>query len=160
MFETPFETDHLFAPSGQLIVGRYFKKGVQAYKVRRLDIADGNPHLSNEAIAVICMQGEKPTTSFDNRFVAFHHHSNGTPIQDDGTEAEAPNVFIYDLKTQKSVRVTNMKNGAKAYFPHFRADGWLYFLLKEPAGEGGDEENIVETVVASNIALVMKKQNP
>ena len=100
--------------------------------------------------------------SFDNRFMVFHHHTQSAELesplklsqqslQDVGAEMGAANIFVVDLQTRRWHRITNMLGGSKAYFPHFRADGWLYFLVK--SGDGR------EKIVASNAALIMAK-NP
>jgi len=42
--------------------------------------------------------------------------------------------------------VTNVKAGQMAIFPHFRSDGWIYFLVR-------DLNSSKEYVVASDAAL-------
>ncbi len=54
--------------------------------------------------------------------------------------------MIADLKTGTSVRITKMKAGQYALYPHFRADGWLYFLVRDMNAQK-------EYFVASDIAL-------
>lgn len=93
------------------------------------------------------MKGEKANISFDNRFVAFHHYADGSP-QDNGQADGASNIFVYDLKKRKGIRVTNFKGTDGGFFPHFRADGWLIFQIKREDGK--------ELVATSNAALILK----
>jgi hypothetical protein len=44
-------------------------------------------------------------------------------------------------------RITNMKPGQYAIFPHWRSDNWIYFLVR-------DKDSNKEYVVASDAALV------
>ena len=147
---TPYESDYQISPSGKLIVGRFNRKITgQAYRVRVLrpdgtTIAPENKSTSG----VICMKGEKANMSYDGRFVAFHHFSDGSP-QDTGTTPGISNIFIYDLLKKRGLRVTNMSGDSKAFFPHFRADGWLMFLVKGPSEEP-------ESIAASNATFVLK----
>ena len=56
---------------------------------------------------------------YDVRFVmpSLHHYENGTA-----------NLFLTDLVTNNVYRITDMPADTKALFPHFRSDGWIYFL--------------------------------
>jgi hypothetical protein len=36
---------------------------------------------------------------------------------------------VADFVTGKKVRITKMGPGQFALFPHYRSDGWLYFLV-------------------------------
>jgi hypothetical protein len=56
------------------------------------------------------------------------------------------NVFLLDLATGVSRRITDVLPGQEAVFPHFRSDGWIYFIVKgATAGE---------VIAASDAALV------
>lgn len=165
-FEIEDEADFLLGPSGKMIVNRAVMdpnvdNPQQVYRIRQVRDQDGELGLNanhyyitdNTKAATVCMKGEKPMTSFDNRFITFHHHADGSP-QDEGAVAEHANIFVYDMKTKRYIRVTNMSNRSKAYFPHFRADGWLYFqVITYPDGEGAQ---VTSEVYASNAALVLK----
>lgn len=149
------EGSYQIGPSGQLIVGHITNDRLgDGYRVRNIRPSGGAVDLSHpELSGYICMHGEKPNLSFDNRFVVFHHYTDGSP-QDTGAVAETANIFIYDLKTKKGFRVTNMPARGRAFFPHFRADGWLYFLIKQ-----SDENNrSTESIVATNAAILLKAQ--
>ena len=56
-------------------------------------------------------------------------------------------IFLFDLFTGLEYQVTSMPTNGKALFPHFRSDGWFYFLIRH-----GDEES----VVASDLAVRLK----
>ena len=60
------------------------------------------------------------------------------------------NVYIIDLTTGERTRLTNMQPGQAALFPHFRSDGWIYFMAMGAIGAGGGER-----VMATNAALVL-----
>ena len=149
------EGSYQIGPSGQLIVGHFSNDQLgEGYRVRNIRPSGGAVDLSHgEQSGFICMHGEKPTLSFDNRFVVFHHYTDNSP-QDTGAVAETANIFIYDLKTKKGYRVTNMPAKGRAFFPHFRADGWLYFLTKQ-VDEGG---TVTESILATNAAILLKAQ--
>jgi len=53
---------------------------------------------------------------------------------------------LVDLSTHKTTVVTHMNPGQYALYPHFRSDGWLYFLVR-------DTNTGVEHLVASDLAL-------
>ena len=57
------------------------------------------------------------------------------------------NLFLLDLVTGESRRITDMAPGQMAVFPHFRSDGWIYFVVKN-ATSG-------EVIAASDAALVL-----
>ena len=66
-----------------------------------------------------------------------HHYEEGG----DGTS----NLHLLDLATGELRQITNMPAGMKALFPHFRSDGWIYFLVWGTDGE--------RMVAASDAAL-------
>ena len=65
----------------------------------------------------------------------------------------AANVFLVDMKTGARTRITNMKPGQYALYPHFRADGWIYFIVRTLGTPH-------EYIVASDAALVLAQQQP
>lgn len=161
-FKVTDEADFLLSPTGKVLVNRGLDSdSKQLYRMRMVQDAEGElgstPQdwylTDNSKAATICMRGEKPMTSFDNRFITFHHHADGSP-QDVGANVEHSNIFVYDMKYKRYIRVTQQADGSKAYFPHFRADGWLYFeVIKYPQTEG---EDITFELLASNAAIVLK----
>ena len=61
--------------------------------------------------------------------------------------------MLADLQTGKIVRITTVQAGQYALYPHFRADGWLYFLVR-------DMNTNTESVVASDAALQISAATP
>ena len=57
------------------------------------------------------------------------------------------NIYLVNLATGAKTRVTNMKPGQYAIFPHWRSDGWFYFLVR-------DKNTNKEYAVASDAALL------
>jgi hypothetical protein len=53
---------------------------------------------------------------------------------------------MVDLATGAVKQITNMAAGQQAIFPHFRSDGWIYFLVR-------DRNSNKEYAVASDAAL-------
>ena len=54
---------------------------------------------------------------------------------------------MIDLLTGEVVRLTTMKDRQYAFAPHFRADGWIYFVVRDMNNTAN------ETLVASDAAL-------
>jgi hypothetical protein len=149
------EGDQQMSPSNTLLITRFGQKaGHSGYRIRTvkptITPATGtattpNVSVSMEEIGTVCLAGGKPQLSFDERFMAVHQFtdSNANPA---GFPAGTANIFVVDLKTGRQHQITNVKAGQKALFPHFRADGWLYFLVK-------DSNTGKESLVASDVAL-------
>jgi Tol biopolymer transport system component len=110
------------------------------------------------------VQGAKPAFSYDERFIAYHHYIGGgdtadadarelgfTGADDPGfaeyTTQGASNIYILDLLTGRSTRVTTMGAGQYALYPFFRNDGWIYFIVRTLG-------TTREHVVASDAALL------
>jgi hypothetical protein len=106
------------------------------------------------------MRGAKPSFSLDERWMILHHYIGDDAAVNLGfTGPDDPNfvpyktkgganVFIVDMKTGTRTRITNMKPGQYALYPHFRADGWIYFMVRTLGSNH-------EYIVASDAALVM-----
>jgi hypothetical protein len=154
----PFEGDQQLSPSNKLLITRFGQRaGTSGYRIRMLTPtvtpaaanADGGAsalpsvEVSTTEIATVCLAGGKPQLSFDERFLAVHQYTdpNDNPH---GLPAGTSNIFVADLKTGDVIQVTNVAAGQKALYPHFRADGWLYFIVREAAKE---------TLVASDVVL-------
>jgi hypothetical protein len=140
--DSPFEGDSVLSPSARLVISRLAgADGVSlGYVIRKVNITRFGDTYSvdiSEKVATICnMQGAKAGFSFDERFVVTHHY------EEDGTA----NLFLYDLQTKLVKQITDMPSGQRALFPHFRSDGWIYFLVKD-----GDKE----FAAASDAAVVL-----
>lgn len=141
--DSPYEGDSVLSPSTQLVASRLAGPGGVSlgYMIRRVNAtAFGGTYritLSDPPIATVCGSGAKPSFSFDERFMVTHHH-----------EGDHSNVSLIDLSTGERIEITNMPAGFRALFPHFRSDGWFYFLVMDVAGNH-------EYVIASDAALVV-----
>ncbi|RMG19331.1 MAG: lamin tail domain-containing protein [Deltaproteobacteria bacterium] len=137
--DSPYEGDSVLSPSAQLVVSRLAGPDGTSlgYVVRRVRVQRYGDRYAidiGQKLAEICVSGAKPNISFDERFFVTHHYENGTS-----------NILLVDLLTGESHQVTEMPSNARALYPHFRSDGWFYFLVKTDAGE--------EYVLASDAAL-------
>lgn len=162
---TPYEGDAVNSPSGGLIVSRVAgaNNGQLGYVLRRMDVQrEGGLSVELPEIARYCITGGKPGFSFDERFMTIHHYVSPTSdadarelgftgASDPGyamyAQRGASNVYLVELATGRTTRVTHMGPGQYALFPHFRADGWLYFLVRTAGSRP-------EHVVASDALLV------
>ncbi len=162
----PFEGDQQLSPSNKLLITRFGQRaGTAGYRIRALKTTltpppvdeNGNvpanalPTLdvSTTEIATVCIAGGKPQLSFDERFLALHQYvdPNDNPH---GLPTGTANIFVVDLLTGETIQVTQVAAGQRALYPHFRADGWLYFLVRESGKE---------TLVASDVAVRRAQQH-
>lgn len=155
--KVPNEGDQQMSPSNTLLITRFGQKaGKAGFRIRSVKpkltppaagSTSTNPTVSVETkvLGTACLQGGKPQLSFDERFLAVHQYTdpNANP---EGLPPQSSNIFINDLKTGKTIRVTNMAKNQRALYPHWRADGWLYFLVR-------DDNTNKETFVATDAAL-------
>lgn len=150
---TPLEGDQILSPSSQILITRFGSKpGHQGYTLRKLatkvDPTTGAVTADTKVVGKICGGGAKAMMSFDERFVVTHRYADPIP---GATPTDKPishaDVYMTDLVTGEVFPVTNMGPNQYALYPHFRADGWLYFLVRDMNGTGK------ETLVASDVAL-------
>jgi hypothetical protein len=124
--DSPFEGDSVLSPSGQMVISRVAgPEGVSVgFSIRRVDAspnAEGTYDIStNELVTFLCGSGAKANISFDERWMVTHHYEDDTA-----------NLYVVDLTTGVKTKVTNMPAGTRALFPHFRSDGWIYFLITD-----------------------------
>lgn len=146
---SPHMGDPVSSPSGELISMRIAGAessdahgNVQAkqagYAIYSIDSATAQI----KEQANICKSGGKATFSYDERWLVFHHYvEDGDAAELGFTGANDPdfadyqsvgssNVYLVDLKTGVTTRITNMKAGQYALFPHFRSDGWIQFVVR------------------------------
>jgi hypothetical protein len=45
-------------------------------------------------------------------------------------ELGASNLYLVDLSNGSARRITHMEAGQYALYPHFRADNWIYFVVR------------------------------
>ncbi len=154
-FSTPYEGDTMMARSGHLIGSRLATDGgAEGYVVRKLDykkVGDGYSITKPEQLGTICMPGNKANFSFDERFLATHHYLTDAERRASSFPAGkgASDIYVADLMTGKKIKVTKMKPDQFALYPHFRSDGWLYFLVRDKNGK--------EYIAASDIAIQIAK---
>jgi hypothetical protein len=167
---TPLQGDAVISPSSQLLLTRFVDEGgaYQGYILHRLQTSHTGAAVmaSTTEIARYCVQGAKPAFSYDERYITYHHYvGGGAHADEDAAElgftgsgdagfAEyaaqgAANVYVLDLLTGVSTRVTTMGPGQYALYPHFRNDGWIYFTVRTLGTTN-------ETVVASDAALLLQ----
>lgn len=151
------EGDQQMSPSNMLLITRFGQKAgkagyhIYSVKPKLTPPAEGSsstlPTVSvdKKVVGTVCLQGGKPQLSFNERFLAVHQYTdpNANP---EGLPPQSANIFINDLKTGRTIRITNMAKNQRALYPHWRADGWLYFLVR-------DSNTGKETFVASDAAL-------
>lgn len=167
---TPFQGDAVLSPSTRSVMTRFVDAdGVyQGFVLHRLNATHTGSAITAQLteIARYCTVGAKPAFSYDERYVVYHHYVGRGPAADadardmgfadaaDPGFAEyasrgAANLYLLDLLTGTRTRITNMGPGQYALFPHFRSDGWIYFLVRTPAAAR-------EFAIASDAALVMR----
>jgi hypothetical protein len=115
--------------------------------------------ITSPEIATYCMSGGKPSFSYDERWLTFHHVMNpdsdadaidlgftgiGDPAYQTYRTQGTSNIYLLDLVTGVKERITMMGPGQFAYFPHFRSDGWIYFI---------ERDGVRETIVGSDYQL-------
>ncbi|MBX3193429.1 MAG: hypothetical protein KF819_40985, partial [Labilithrix sp.] len=157
----PFKGDIMMARSGQLTGSRVAgEHGSLGYAIDKLTFTPGGEgyRFSNRALGRICMPGNKANFSFDERFLTTHHYLTREDFDSDDAWAEykekgAADIFLADFVTGKKTRITRMAPGQFAIFPHFRSDGWLYYLVR-------DGNTRQEYIVATDAAIRAAVANP
>jgi len=142
--DSPWEGDSVLSPSTQMVISRLSDGSGDSlgYVLRRVDAARSGTNYTvsiNTELARVCIPGAKANISFDERFAVTHHYEDG-----------GANIYLVDLQTGETRKITEM-GGSQALFPHFRSDGWFYFLVRD-----GDDEYIM----ASDAAIVMEAATP
>ena len=154
---TPFEGDVAISPMAGLLLTRVSAGEAQdGYALRRLNTTGTT--FSTTVLARYCGNGGAAMFSYDERWAVMHQYVEAADAVDlgfngPGDPAFAPyltqgasNVVLLELATGRRVRITNMPAGRYARSPHFRSDGWIYFVVRDTIGEH---------LVASNLALVL-----
>lgn len=146
---TPKTGDHALSPTAHFAISRNEDAG---YVLRALS-TDGAGWDAG-VVAEYCATGGVANFSFDERYVAYHHAVTASDWAQLGftspTDAAfvamvgtTSNIYVLDLLTGASRPITRMSAGQSAKFPHFRADGWLYFVVR-------DANRAVEVLAASD----------
>jgi hypothetical protein len=160
---TPFEGDTILSPSTRLMVSRLagpFQRQL-GFVVRRVNaVQNGNGYsITAPEVARYCVRGSKPSVSFDERFMVYHHYVEENDAAELGLTPTDPlfleyrtkgasNLYVLDMTTGVTRRVTNVKPGQYALFPHFRSDGWIYAMVR-------DANSGKEYAIASDAKLVL-----
>lgn len=129
--DSPYEGDSVLSPSGRIVVSRFAAAGGEAlgYMYRRVQAnpSGGSYDISiAEPVRFVCSPGAKANISFDERYSVTHTYEDGTA-----------NLYLTDLVRMNTYKITDMPADTRALFPHFRSDGWIYFLAQGPAGDQG-----------------------
>jgi hypothetical protein len=140
--DSPFEGDSVLSPSTRLVISRQgggengSSLGYVIRKVNAQKEGSGYTVTLGDQMARVCMPGAKANISFDERFFVTHHYEGGTS-----------NIHMVDMLTQQAYQITDVPQDTKALFPHFRSDGWFYFLMRT-----GEDEFVVASDFAVKLA--------
>ncbi|MEO8185054.1 MAG: hypothetical protein ABI895_40125 [Deltaproteobacteria bacterium] len=171
---TPHMGDPMLSPSGGLLVLRVKGQVISSYDgegnpvatadqsgyaLYSVDKSNGSASAAVHDLGRVCLTGGKATFSYDERWLVFHHYVLPTDAVDLGFSGPndptftsqygtygSSNLMLVDLRTGAAQRITTMQPGQYALFPHFRSDGWIYFVVRTLDGE--------EYYAASDAALV------
>lgn len=163
---TPFEGDTVMSPSSRLLIARVAGGGgwgQSGFRLRKVEAVPSGPSytVTTDEIGRYCIDGGKPGVSYDERWAVLHRYVTdedavelgftgpGDPAFQQYANQGAANVYLLDLVTGLARRVTHMQPGQYALFPHFRSDGWIYFMVRTV---GTNQEHIV----ASDAALTLE----
>ncbi|MBA3397356.1 MAG: PPC domain-containing protein [Deltaproteobacteria bacterium] len=160
---SPYEGDIVLSPSTKLALSRFGNEtGQLGYVLRRINATSNGPSydVTTTELGRYCTKGAKPSISFDEKWFVTHHYVGPNDFAEYGyASASDPafqaklmkgtaDIILVNLVTGARTRVTTMKAGQYALFPHFRSDGWFYFLVR-------DGESDKEYAVASDAALTL-----
>ena len=155
------------SPSASWLISRVAGQfGVQnGYTLRKLVAtpSGGTYTVTIPVIGRYCLTGEKPNFSYDERWMVFHHYVTDADAVDLGFTGPtdpgfaayrtkgASNIYLVDMRTGDKTRITRTAPGQYALYPHFRSDGWIYFLVRVATTN-------TEYVAASDAELVVSGQ--
>ncbi len=164
----PYQGDAMLSPSTRLIITRFVDEDqqYQGFIINRLEATHTGSAIMVAAheVARYCIQGAKAAISYDERWAVYHHYLGGGSHADEEaqelgfadssdagfaeyTTRGSSNIYLLDMLTGRTIRVTNMGPGQYALYPHFRSDGWIYFIVRTLG-------TMSESVIASDAALV------
>jgi hypothetical protein len=162
----PYVGNMSISPANRLLVGVVSGRdnagntthlGYRMYLVDRRQRGDGYDFAARQ-VGSVCTPGNKPMVSYDERMFTTYHYVDEDDYRELGyTSASdrgfqellsvgAANIYVTDMLTGTTRRVTTMGPGQMALFPHFRSDGWLYFLLI-------DQRSSKRYILASDAAI-------
>jgi len=163
----PKEGDTVLSPSATWLISRVAGAGgaQNGYTLRKL-IASPSGTSYTVTIPVVgryCVTGEKVAFSYDEHWMVFHHYVTDADAIDLGyigptdpgfqmyRTKGASNLYLVNMLTGDKTRITRTAPGQYALYPHFRSDGWIYFLVRI-----GNTHT--EYVAASDAELVVSGQ--
>lgn len=144
---TPYEGDAVLSPSSELVMSRNagandVQNGFTLRKFTRT--WNGSTYdMTTTQVGRYCVPGAKVAFSFDERWVTYHHYVTSADFAELGfasatdpgfvpyTQLGAANIYVLDLTTGMTKRITNMAPGQYALFPHYRSDGWIYADVRD-----------------------------
>ncbi|HTV17817.1 MAG TPA: hypothetical protein VMG12_04080 [Polyangiaceae bacterium] len=173
---TPLQGDPMLSPSGRLMVtrvkGREYTVDIGDTEIVTADQSgyalhlvgteqtDGEWSASITDVGRICKTGGKAVISYDERWMVFHHYITSDdagelgfsgaddPDFDPYTQLGASDIYLVDLRDGSTRLITRMNPGEYALYPHFRSDGWIYFVVRTLDGD--------EYFAASDAALLLE----
>ena len=163
LVSTPLQGDPMLSPSGRLLITRV-KGAERTVRVDGVDIVTAEQSgyalslistvrdgadwsASLEEVGRVCITGGKAVLSYDERWMILHHYTTAADAAELGftgpddpafapyAELGSSNIYLVDLSTGETRRITNVDPGQYALFPHFRSDGWIYFVVRTLDGE-------------------------
>jgi hypothetical protein len=138
--DTPYRGDTMMSRSGHLLGNRWSYAAAadgttaHGYAIEKLDyqLVGGHYQFTLSPLGNICLRGNKANFSYDERFFTTHHYNEPSDFtaSDDPAYRQkgSSDIYMVDFITGKKQKVTKMGPGQFALYPHFRSDGWLYFL--------------------------------
>ncbi len=159
----PYESNVVVSPSARLVLGLHSDGDERYFALRRLDLEPSGDSYDGTTteVARYCVRGSQPSFSYDERWVVYHHYVEADDWDDLGFASAsdagfvalrtggAANLFLLDLLTGESRRITTMGPGQYAVYPHFRSDGWIYAVVR-------DRVRDEEVLIASDAALLLE----
>lgn len=160
----PWQANAVVSPTMRLVVTQLADASGAplGFVLHRIDMTrDASGAVTDVAIPEVaryCTPAGKAAFSLDDRWLVTHHRATDADAEDLGfTGPSDPgfaafrgvsNIYLIDTATGERTRVSNMQPGQRALFPHFRSDGWMYFLVRTGA--------LPEYVVASDAGIVLR----
>jgi hypothetical protein len=171
--DVPYQGDAVISPSSDLVLTRLSgpndrQLGFVMFELTKTPNATSYD-VEMKEVARYCLTGGKPAFSYDERWLVYHHYISASSDEDAQelgfANAEDPgyatyasrgaaNVFLVEIATGARHRLTHMRPGQYALYPHFRSDGWIYYQVRDIGMPGGGDET--EHTAANDGALVLE----
>jgi hypothetical protein len=171
--DIPYQGDAIISPSSEMLVTRLSGPSDQHLGFVMFELTK-TPNATSydvemKEVARYCYSGGKPALSYDERWMVYHHYisaSSDADAQELGftgagdpgyatyANRGAANVFLIEIATGARYRLTHMRPGQYALYPHFRSDGWIYYQVRDIGMPGGGDET--EYTVANDGALQLE----